>query len=169
MFKIGDCVSYRSEGVCQITDIRLECFNTLNKSEEYYILTPLNDKNSKLYVPTSNELLTSQMKPLLSEKEIKELVAELKGQGVDWITDSRARSTYFKQTSASGERRQLILLFNTLDKRLWQDEGRTCGKKAYTAGDETVYKRVKRILFDEFSKTIELRDEDELVKLLRGE
>ena len=36
MFKVGTYVSYRSEGVCVISDIRMEAFNALGKNEEFY-------------------------------------------------------------------------------------------------------------------------------------
>ena len=61
MFKVGTYVSYRSEGVCVISDIRMEAFNALGKSEEFYILAPIKDMNSVLYVPVNNEVLTSKM------------------------------------------------------------------------------------------------------------
>ena len=36
MFKVGTYVSYRAEGVCVISDIRNEAFNSLGKKEEFY-------------------------------------------------------------------------------------------------------------------------------------
>ena len=69
---------YRAEGVCDIVDIRKECFGANPQGEEYYILSPRNDANSSIYVPVYNEALTAQMRSLLSREEIAEMLCELR-------------------------------------------------------------------------------------------
>ncbi len=166
MFKVGDYISYRAEGVCVISDIRKETFNALGKSEEYYILSPLGDMNSKLYVPVLNENLTSQMKPLLSEAEMRSLADELRDRRMEWMTDSRARSSALKLMLARGERNELIVFVNTFYARISDTEG---GKKKHTAGDENTFRRAKKMLLDEFSKTTSLKTDADLMALLVGE
>ncbi len=166
MFKIGDYISYRSEGVCVVSDIRKETFNALGTSEEYYILSPLGDMNSKLYVPVSNESLTSMMKPLLSEEELLTLADELRDERMEWISDSRARSSALKLMLARGERRELIVFVNTVYARMTDLESGE--KKKYTAGDENTYRRAKKMLLDEFSKTTSLKTDADLMALLTG-
>ncbi len=165
MLKVGDFVSYRSEGVCVIADIRDESFNTMGKSEKYYILAPLHDKNSKLYIPVSNELLTSQMMPLLSEEELRALIDEISSERLEWISDSRARSAGFKSILSTGERKSLIVLVNTIGERLSVSND---GKRRCTAGDENIYKKAKKILYDEFSQTVHFENEEEFLALLSG-
>ncbi len=167
MFKVGDYISYRAEGVCVISDIRKETFNSLGTSEEYYILSPLGDMNSKLYVPVLNENLTSQMKPLLSEDELCALAEELREERMEWITDSRARSSALKLMLARGERRELIVFVNTMHARMTNTENGE--KKKYTAGDENTFRRAKKMLLDEFSKTTSLKTDADLMALLVGE
>ena len=65
MYKIGTYVSYRSEGVCVINEIKQQKFGALDTASEYYVLSPIVDNNSKLYVPVNNEALVSKMRPLL--------------------------------------------------------------------------------------------------------
>lgn len=166
MFEIGTYISYRSEGVCVISDIREECFGALGKSEEYYILAPLKDMNSILYVPVNNELLTSKMQRLLSADELCSLCDELRGERMEWITDSRARNGVLREILAAGDRRELIVLVNTIVERI--ERSAEIGRKI-TAGDENTLKRAKRMLLDEFSATTDLESEEELMGLLRGE
>ena len=78
MFSKGSYVIYRAEGVCVISDIKTEKFNALDKETQFYILNPVNDRKSMLYVPVDNETLTSMMRPLLSAKEIVALAEELR-------------------------------------------------------------------------------------------
>ena len=166
MFEVGTYVSYRAEGVCIISDIRKECFGALGKIEEYYILTPMKDANSILYVPVNNELLTSKMQPLLSAEEIRALADELREERIEWVTDSRARNGVLKEILAGGDRRELIVFVNTVLDRI--EHSVEIGRKI-TAGDENSFKRAKRMLLDEFSATTDLSSDEELVMLLRGE
>ena len=165
MFAVGDYVSYRSEGVCVVSDIRTEEFNALGKSEEYYILAPLKDMNSVLYVPVNNEMLVAKMQPLLSADEICALADELRGELMEWIDDSRARNTALREILAGGNRRELIVLVNTILDRIARSA--EIGRKI-TAGDENTLKRAKRMLLDEFAATTDLSTDEELMGVLDG-
>ena len=165
MFAVGDYVSYRSEGVCVVSDIRTEEFNALGKSEEYYILAPLKDMNSVLYVPVNNEVLVAKMQPLLSADEICALADELRGELMDWIDDSRARNAALREILAGGNRRELIVLVNTILDRI--SRSAEIGRKI-TAGDENTLKRAKRMLLDEFAATTDLSTDEELMGVLEG-
>lgn len=165
MFKVGTYVSYRAEGVCVISDIRMEAFNALGKSEEFYILAPIKDMNSVLYVPVNNEILTSKMHPLLSATEICDLADELRTQRMEWIVDSRARNAALREILTAGGRKELILLVNTINDRIARSD--EIGRKI-TAGDENVLKRALRMLIDEFSVTTDITTEEQLLRVLDG-
>ena len=162
MFEIGRCVCYRAEGVCRITDIREESFGTSTKTL-YYVLTPVHDEKSTVYVPTDNELLVSRMRALLTAKEICELVESLREVRMDWIPESRARNAKFREILGDGDRDALIVLLLTLLDRA--GEG---GKKPSTV-DENAARRAKKLLLEEFSATTDLSTEEDLVRFLRGE
>ena len=72
MYKTGDTVLYGSEGVCKITDITEKQFGDV--SIEYYILTPVFNNRSTFFVPTKNETLVSRMRPILTNREILDLI-----------------------------------------------------------------------------------------------
>ena len=165
MFKVGAYVSYRAEGVCVIKDIRNESFGALGKSEEFYILSPLKDLNSILYVPVNNEVLTSKMHPLLTADEICALADELRDEKLEWIIDSRARNGALREILATGDRRELIVLVNTITDRI--ERSAEIGRKV-TAGDETTLKRAKKMLLDEFATTTDLKNDEELMGILKG-
>ena len=83
MFEIGGYVIYRSEGVCVISDIRYENFGGSSKGEKYYILNPLNDRKSTVFVPVENDKLVGMMRKLLSASDIEEMVTELREERMD--------------------------------------------------------------------------------------
>jgi len=163
MFEIGTYVSYRTEGVCRVTDIRTESFG--GKSEQYYILSPLKDQNSVLYVPFDNEQLVAKMLPLLSAEQICELAEELREERVEWRPESRARNYRFREILSTGDRRDAIILINTITEK--GIELQATGKKL-TGGDEALLKRAKRMLVDEFSLTTDISDTDDLMEVLSG-
>lgn len=166
MFEIGSYVIYRSEGVCQISDIRQEHFGTAGVENTYYILTPLNDPKSTLFVPTDNEKLVGMMRRLLSAEEICRMAEEVRSERLEWIPESRARNNVFRELLSIGDRRTLMVMVNTVEEHLKAQIQQ--GKKP-TATDQNVLRRAKKLLIDEFSATTNLRTEEEVSALLRGE
>ncbi len=166
MFEIGSCVVYRSEGVCQIIDIRTEPFGGRGPGERYYILSPKSDPKSTLFVPVENETLTAQMRPLLSAEEIDDLCEELRSGRMEWIPESRARNHAFREILSAGDRRELIVLVHTLWEQMEAQAKE--GKKA-TATDQNAYRRARKLLYDEFCTTAALESEDDVLSLIRGE
>ena len=51
MYEIGSYVIYRAEGFWKISDIRTESFGAIGGQEKYYILSPVNDEKSTVFVP----------------------------------------------------------------------------------------------------------------------
>lgn len=161
-YSVGACVIYRSEGICDIVDIRREKFAG-GAEGEYYILSPRNDPNSIVCVPVDNERLTGYIRNLLSAEEIRALIAEVKDKRLEWIPESRARSAFFKEILSVGDRRELIVLVNTVREQIKIKEA--SGKKPGTTDTGAVYKASK-LLREEFSPAIPLRNDGELFALL---
>ncbi|MBO5939073.1 MAG: CarD family transcriptional regulator [Clostridia bacterium] len=166
MFEIGSYVSYRAEGVCMISDIREERFGALGAMAKYYILSPVGDEKSTVFVPMDNERLLSMMRPLLSADEILQMVEELRDERMEWIEESRARNARFREIFADGDRKQLIVLLNTVAEH--SEMIRQLGKKVGSTDENAMY-RAKTMLFEEFSMTTDLSSMDEILPLLRGE
>ncbi|MBR2354595.1 MAG: CarD family transcriptional regulator [Clostridia bacterium] len=165
MFKIGDYVSYRSEGVCKISDIRKENFGG-GEGTTYYILAPVNDPKSTLFVPMDNERLIALMRPLLSANEISALCEELRSERMDWVEENRMRNNVFREILSEGDRRKLIVLLNTVTERM---EAQVAAGKRILGTDLNAANRAAQLLLEEFSATAELSSAEELLALLKGE
>lgn len=166
MFTVGSYVIYRAEGVCVISDIREESFGAIGEKNSYYILSPIGDKTSTLFVPVDNERLCSMIRRLLSPEEIMELAGELRDERLQWIPDSRARNLRYRDILSIGDRRELIVLINTVVAIM--KEGKNSDKRL-TGTDENALRRAKRMLYDEFTATSEIRTEDDVIRILAGE
>jgi len=166
MFEIGSYVSYRAEGVCVVRDIREERFGALGETAKYYILSPLADEKSTVFVPMENEALMALMRPLLSAEEILRMVSELRDERLEWIEESRLRNLKFREIFSLGDRKQLVVLANTVAEhnKMITDLGKKVGST-----DENALFRAKTMLFEEFSMTTDLQSIEEVLPLLRGE
>lgn len=163
MYKLGTYVSYRSEGVCVITEIRHQKFGTLNELKDFYILSPINDLNSTLFVPTDNEMLVGKMRLLCSASDVNLLAKDLFDKRLDWIELPRPRNNYFKELLSDGKRDNLILLIHTvcdMEIKLAQNG------KHVTQSDLTAVARAKKMLVDEFSVTTDITTEQKLMDVL---
>lgn len=165
MYKIGTYVSYRSEGVCVVTEIKNQSFGSGNEAKNFYVLSPINDVNSKIYVPTDNDSLVSQMQPLCSADDVNALADRLREQRMEWINESRPRNNALRTIIAEGNRERLILFVNTALDRipLLEEQG-----KHLTQGDELMLKKAIRMLVDEFSVTTDISSEEALIAVLLG-
>ena len=166
MYSIGSYVIYRAEGVCQVSDIREESFGAIGEKNKYYILTPLGDDRSVVFVPVDNERLCSMIRRLLSAEDIMTLAAELREERLVWIPDSRARNLRYKELFSVGDRRDLIIIANTVMEII--KEGKN-SEKRLTGTDLNALRRAKQMLYDEFTATAEIRTEDDVLLLLAGE
>ena len=166
MYEIGSYVVYRSEGVCKISDIREESFGAIGAKELYYILVPQSNEQSTLFVPVNNEKLSSMIYRLLSADEINQLCAELSGKRMEWRSDIRTRNSYFRDILAVGDRVELILLANTVNDHICSmiKAGR---KPGFT--DINALTRAKKMLYEEFRVTTDIRSYEEIMPLLFGE
>ena len=99
MFKISDYVCYGATGVCQITGTKKERISGVTK--EYYVLKPVFNENSAVYVPMDSPVLVEKMRPVLSATEIKKLITNAKKRNDEWIINDFRRSKQFKEALKS--------------------------------------------------------------------
>ena len=157
MYNVGTYVSYRSEGICVIVEIRKQRFGALNELKDFYVLSPVNDPNSKLFVPTDNEHLVAKMRPLCFADDVNDLAIKLRDERIEWIEPSRPRSNAFRDIISEGNREKLIKLIHTVIEH---------EKTHVTQGDISTLNKAKRMLVDEFSFTTDIKTEADLMLVL---
>ena len=148
MYGIGDKVVYGAFGVMEIVDVTEETLGDVKK--KYYVMKEFSStSNSLTYVPLENEMLTSQMKPLLTKDEIFAVVKESKvAPPLEWIDDNRARSEFYKKLLSTSDRLKLLLMIDAVYRTGVRREVE--GKKNYIA-DENSMRRAEKLIATEFS------------------
>ena len=148
MYGIGDKVVYGAFGVMEIVDVTEETLGDVKK--KYYVMKEFSStSNSLTYVPLENEMLTSQMKPLLTKDEIVAVVKEAKvAPPLEWIEDNRARSEFYKKLLSTSDRLKLLLMIDAVYRTGVRREVE--GKKNYIA-DENSMHRAEKLIATEFA------------------
>ncbi|MDR0884419.1 MAG: CarD family transcriptional regulator [Oscillospiraceae bacterium] len=72
MYHIGDLVVYGTTGVCRILDITARAFSRSEKSQDYYVLSPIYQEHNKIYTPVEAKIF---MRPVISKEEAEDLIA----------------------------------------------------------------------------------------------
>ncbi|MDR1410023.1 MAG: CarD family transcriptional regulator [Oscillospiraceae bacterium] len=156
MFQIGDTILYGVYGVCAIVDIVKKNFN--GEATDYYVLKPVEEKNSTAFVPV-NGLTAEKFRCLLSADEIYSLIEAMPDEEMLYIENELVRREKFKEIIAEGDRTELIRLIKTLylQGRAKRGEG-----KKLNVMDERLMKDAEKILYDEFAHVLNIEREQVL-------
>ncbi len=146
MWETFETVLYVNTGLCRIEDIRCETF--AGESRTYYVLRPLQDSKSLVYVPTDNEMLLKKMHKLMTKEEVQGIISEFNSLTAEWIDHDKLRADFFKKTLESGDRRKIAGMIHTL--LLKKQEVTEKGKKL-RAADEALLSQGEKTLLEEFS------------------
>lgn len=152
MFDTGDTVLYSAKGICKITGISEQKFG--GSKRKYYVLEPVYQKNSSVFIPADNEKLLSKMKPVLTKDEIDGIIHETVSCCPEWIENENERKLYFSGILAGGSRKELILLIKTIYEH--RRELTEKGKKLH-ACDEVTFKEAEALLYDEFAYVLGIK------------
>ena len=106
--KIGTYVLYGKTGVCLVKE------QTSMAGGLYYVLSPVSDSRSSVYVPCGNAELIARMRPLLTREEIDGMLSDVDTVRLAWIDDRNERAMLYRTITGSGDRKELVRLLACL-------------------------------------------------------
>ena len=112
MHSMNDLVLYGTEGLCRITDITVR--DLYGKNVEYYVLKPMGNGNSTIFVPTGNEALTARMRRILSAEEIYALIRTMDSEETEWIENENVRKQQYREILSEGDRRSIMKMIKAV-------------------------------------------------------
>lgn len=146
MYEIGSYVVKANNGVCRIEDIlHLDLPNT-DKNRLYYLLVPLENKTSKLYVPV--DTAEQSLRKALSETEAWEIIRSIPDTKEAWIVNDKLREQAYKDALHSCDPVALVSIIKNLYMR---KKKRTEQGKKSTATDERYFKLAEDHLYTELA------------------
>ena len=106
MLAVGQTVVYGTQGVCTVKEISML---KLGKTKgEYYVLSPIDDPGSTVYVPTASEKLANKLRPVLTGNEANALIDEAANEPLEWIASDNERKSVCDDIVKNGSRKQLM-------------------------------------------------------------
>lgn len=146
---VGSYVLYGKTGVCLVQEQKTITMG--NESNQYYVLCPVSDGRSSVFVPCDNETLVAKMCPLLSREEIDVLLSDADSQRLEWIDDRNQRIAYYRTVMSGNDRRALIRLICCLFRK--KEEKQALGKHISSVDESTLHECM-RLIDEEFSMVL---------------
>ena len=146
MLTAGSMVHYGLDGVCCIQGYVEKKYDGI--TSRYLELRPHFRPGDSIYLPEDNEALLSRLRPLISQADIRDIMAQPLGTPCPWTEPEPLRRESFKAALWSGDPKQLLGLINTIYAR--KKELALCGKKLRSS-DAAFLKDAERLLHEEFA------------------
>ena len=114
MFKIDEYVVHMTGGICQIKDITSLAISGADKDRKYYLLVPLSNNSSRVYVPVDND---TAMRKICSGDEAKTLIDSVSAIEELNIDNDKLREAKYKEVIKSCDLRELVSVLKNLHTR----------------------------------------------------
>ena len=147
MYEKNEILVYANYGVCRLTDIRRENFT--DQPEMYYILSPVFDERSTIYVPTESLTAEKKLRPIMTKDALDEMLNNAVHSETQWESNDRKRGEQFKSVTAKGLSPALLEVMKSLTikkdelkkkvKRLHVSDERTLAACEKIVGEEYAY------------------------------
>ena len=156
-FKKGQMLSYGTNGICIVDDIKTMKITLDSKPEPYYILKLKRDAQSTVSVPVANKMLTSKMREPMSKDQINTMLHSAKERRMVWTSDRRSRNDRFREIMVDGVSTDLLRMIMCIYERknkLYKE-----GKKLPVT-DANTLKNAVRLFEEEVAYVFEMPEED---------
>ena len=149
MYKVGDKIVYK-RNVCEIVDIKLDKFS----NKECYYLEPVDDKSLKITVPID---LDDSIRKIVTKKEVDNIIKNIPNIEVIKNINDKNIELEYKKCLDNLSHENLIKVIKTTYLR---NKARTDSKKKISDKDDMYFKMAEKLLYTEFSITLNKNYED---------
>lgn len=155
MFQVGDYVVYGTTGVCLVLDVGMMDLSESTRDRLYYTLSPLGDRDGKIYTPVDNQKVI--LRSVLTKGQAEELIDDIRNIGTLWVKDEKRREEIYKEVLRKCDCREWVKIIKTLYLRR---QSRLAEGKKVTAVDERYLKMVEMNLYGELAIALEIEKEE---------
>ncbi len=154
-FEVGSQLLYSVHGVCSVVGIEQRKVD--RKIVEYYELSPVDQPESRFYIPTGNPAAVAKLHPLMSRSELEALLLSVKGQSGTWIADENRRKQHYRDLMSDLDRKAMFSTVSALMRHKKQQLA--SGKKLHMC-DENFLRDAQKLIAGEFSMVLEMPKEE---------
>ena len=155
MYQIGEFVVYGIQGVCRVLGTEKQLVN--RKRVEYLILEPITREKSRFYLPTQNPNAIGKLCPVLTRKELNDLLDCAQINEDCWIKEESLRKQRYRDLLSAADRISLMQMLRSLYR--YQSELISNGKRIHQC-DEYFLHDAERLLSSEIGLVMELSPEE---------
>lgn len=159
MFQVDEYVIHMTGGICKVKAIEPLNMSGADKDRDYYLLVPIKERGSKVYVPTDNE---SAIRRVYTPEEARKLIDDIPLIDEIMIENEKLRETRYREVIKSCDLRDLVGIIKNLNGRRLRRISE--GKKS-TATDDKYYKIAEENLYSELAFALNIQ-RDELKKVI---
>lgn len=156
MFKVGDYVIYKTEGVCRVDQITTMDSNSKEKQKKlYYVMVPIKDSGLKIYSAVDNTAIPRR--PIMTEQEARTMVESMADLPVLEIENEKYREESYKKALKSCDCQEWVRVAKTIYLRR---KGRLSEGKKSTAIDDHYQKAAEELLLSELFVAMNMSEEE---------
>lgn len=156
MFEVGEYVVCGNKGVCVVEEITTLDIAGVDKERKYYILKPIYQLGSTVYVPVDSP--KESMRRVIRREEAQKLIDTISDVPLLAITNEKLSEQIYRECLKSGECEEWVRILKTIWRR--KQERLQAGRKV-TAVDAKYFHMAEESLYGELAIALDL-DRDEV-------
>ncbi len=155
VFAAEEIIIYGGYSVCRITEITQKEVD--GKMVDYYVLNPVFDSGSKIFVPVNNPILEKKMHRVIREDEAYELIESIPREIEIWLDNPNARKEKYTNIFSVRNRHEIIGIIKALRvHRTLQAEK----KRRLHIADERFLKEAEKTMCEELAFALHISPSD---------
>lgn len=99
MFEKDQLIMCGGHGVCRVVNVTGNPFDRFDKVRRFYVLEPVFEKASTVYMPVDNEKVV--MRRIMNREEAEELIDNMTEIETVWIKEEKGREQMYKDAILS--------------------------------------------------------------------
>lgn len=156
MYKIGDMIMYRMEGVCRVDAIGVPDSTSSDNDRLYYTLSPDN-RDGLIYIPVDSTVF---MRPVITYEEVQHLIKQIPHIRTNILNENRnlkMLSDHYEALLQTHECADLLQLIKSIyaKQQLAAENGKKLGKI-----DEHFLQLAEGLLYSEFAVVLGIPKDD---------
>ena len=145
-FKKWDIVVYKTNGICEIIDIRRENFDEKG-IRDFYILRSVYDPRMQVFVPTKSKL-SEKISYVSNIDQIKEAICKAYSAPLMWNPNDKERNSFFSKALMSCDRQLILSVYLLIKKKKAELEAEN---KHINTNDARILSKSEKMITEEFS------------------
>lgn len=151
MFEKDQLIMCGGHGVCRVANVIGNPFDKFDKVRMFYVLEPVFEKASTVYMPVDNEKVV--MRRIMNRDEAEELIDNITEIETVWIKEEKGREQMYKDAIRTYDCQSLVRIIKTLYLR---KQSRINEGKKVLSSDEQYLRKAETLLYSEMSLALDI-------------